>query len=65
VAWAASGALAVDPGTSLADLVELAWADLGPVTVLPAGPPTGSVLARRPTADTSVAVATAGLSCVR
>ncbi|MEX5720955.1 LCP family protein [Geodermatophilus maliterrae] len=63
VSWAASGAVAVDPGTSATDLLGLAGADLGPVPVLPAGEPFGSVLARRPTAATTAAVAAAGLSC--
>ncbi len=63
LAWAASGAVAVDPGTSPTDLLALARADLGPVTVLPAGEPLGGTLARLPTADTTAAVAAAGLSC--
>ena len=63
LAWAASGAVAVDPGTSPTDLLALARADLGPVTVLPAGEPFGGTLARLPTADTTAAVAAAGLSC--
>jgi hypothetical protein len=33
------------------------------VTVLPAGEPFGGTLARPPTADTTAAVAAAGLSC--
>ncbi len=63
VAWAASGALAVDPGTSVADLASLAGADVGAVEVLPAGEPAGGRLTRRPTAETAAAVAAAGLSC--
>jgi LCP family protein required for cell wall assembly len=63
LAWTASGAVAVDPGTSPTDLLALARADLGPVTVLPAGEPFGGTLARPPTADTTAAVAAAGLSC--
>jgi LCP family protein required for cell wall assembly len=63
VAWAASGAVAVDPGTSVGDLAELAQADIGPVGVLPVSDPVGSTLARLPTADTAAAVAAAGLSC--
>jgi LCP family protein required for cell wall assembly len=63
LAWAVSGAVAVDPGTSVADLLALARADLGPVTVLPAGEPFGGTLVRPPTADTTAAVAAAGLSC--
>ncbi|MGY1681472.1 LCP family protein [Geodermatophilus sp. SYSU D01176] len=63
LAWAASGAVAVDPGTSATDLLALARADLGPVTVLSAGEPLGGTPARLPTADTTAAVAAAGLSC--
>ncbi|MGY1694906.1 LCP family protein [Geodermatophilus sp. SYSU D00814] len=63
VAWAASGALTVDPGTSVADLASLARADVGPVTVLPAGEPEGGTLAREATAGTHATVAAAGLSC--
>jgi LCP family protein required for cell wall assembly len=63
VAWAASGALAVDPGTSVTDLVSLAGADVGAVGVLPAGEPERGTLAREPTAWTAAAVAAAGLSC--
>ena len=65
VAWAASGALAVDPGTSVADLVSLAGVDVGTVEVLPAGEPAGGALTRRPTAGTTAAVTAAGLSCGR
>ncbi|SFO85956.1 transcriptional attenuator, LytR family [Geodermatophilus dictyosporus] len=65
VAWAASGAVSVDPGTSVTDLLDLGRADLGPVTVLPAGEPRGPAATRRPTADTAAAVAAAGLSCRR
>jgi LCP family protein required for cell wall assembly len=63
LAWAASDAVAVDPGTSTTDLLALARADAGPVAVLPAGEPFGATLARPPTADTTAAVAAAGLSC--
>ncbi len=63
VGWAASGAVAVDPGTSATDLLDLAGADVGPVSVLPAGDPLGSTLARPPTAGTTAAVAAAGLTC--
>ena len=52
LAWAGSGALAVDPGTSLPDLVSLARADLGEVSVLPAGDPLGTSIARLPLAAT-------------
>ena len=63
LAWAASGAVAVDPGTSPTDLLALARADTGPVTVLPAAEPRGRTLARFPTVDTTAAVAAAGMSC--
>ncbi len=63
VAWAASGALAVDPGTSVTDLVSLAGADLGAVEVLPVGEPEGGTLAREATPGTAAALAAAGLSC--
>ncbi len=63
VAWAASGALAADPGTSVTDLASLAAADVGPVEVLPVGEPEGGTLAREATAGTDAAVAGAGLSC--
>ncbi|NEM07266.1 LCP family protein [Geodermatophilus normandii] len=63
VAWAASGALAVDPGTSVADLAALAHADVGAVTVLPAADPVAGTLVRPPTAETAATVAAAGLSC--
>ena len=65
LAWAASGALAVDPGTSLPDLVGLARADVGTVDVLPAGEPVAGTLARLPTDGTRAAVAAAGLTCAR
>ena len=63
VAWAASGALAVDEDTSVVDLLGLAGADVGEIRVLPVGDPVSSTLARLPTAETSAAVAGAGLSC--
>jgi LCP family protein required for cell wall assembly len=63
LAWAVSDAVTVDPGTSLSHLLALARADLGPVTVLPAGEPFGGTLARPPTADTTAAVTAAGMSC--
>ncbi|MGY1754388.1 LCP family protein [Blastococcus sp. SYSU D01042] len=63
LAWAASGAVARDPGTSLHDLLAVARADLAEVTVLPAGPPAGEALLRLPTAGTAAAVSGAGLSC--
>jgi LCP family protein required for cell wall assembly len=63
LAWAASGAVAVDPGTSAGDLTSLAGADPGQVRVLPAGPPIGSSVARRPRPATYAAVEAAGMSC--
>ncbi|MCZ2816732.1 LCP family protein [Modestobacter sp. VKM Ac-2984] len=65
VAWAASGALATDPGTSTGDLASLARAELDDLRVLPVGEPLGGTIARLPTADTRAAVASAGLSCDR
>jgi LCP family protein required for cell wall assembly len=65
VAWAASGAVAVDPGTSFADLTSLAEADVGPLRVLPAGDPIDDTIVRPPTDATSAAVRAAGLSCAR
>lgn len=63
VAWVASGAVSLDPGTSLRDLAGLAGAEPSATTVLPVGPPVGQSLVRLPTADTTAAVAAAGLSC--
>jgi LCP family protein required for cell wall assembly len=63
VAWAASGALAVDPGTSVPDLLALAQADIGAVGVLPAAEPVAGTLPRLPTAETTAAVAAAGMHC--
>ncbi|MGY2005243.1 LCP family protein [Blastococcus sp. SYSU DS1024] len=63
VAWTASGALATDPATSVVDLLGLARADLADVRVLPVGDPVGGTIARMPTAETTAAVAAAGLSC--
>ena len=65
VAWAASDALAVDPGTSVGDLAGLARADVGTVDVLPAAPPAPGSLPRLPTDGTRAAVAAAGLTCDR
>jgi LCP family protein required for cell wall assembly len=65
VAWAASGALAVDPGTSAADLAGLARADVGTVRLLPAADPVGGTLARVPTAETAATLAAAGITCDR
>jgi LCP family protein required for cell wall assembly len=65
MAWAASGALTVDDGTSSLELASLATQDVGPVQVLPVGEPRGGTAARFPTAETGAAVAAAGLSCRR
>jgi LCP family protein required for cell wall assembly len=63
VAWAASGALTVDDGTSIADLVGLSGLQVGDVPVLPVGEQRGPSLARFATADTKEAIAGAGMSC--
>ncbi len=63
VAWAGSGALATDPGTSPTDLLSLARTDVGTVQVLPAAEPVGGTLPRLPTAATAAALSGAGLSC--
>ena len=65
VAWAASGAVSLDPGTSVAELTALARADIGEVEVLPVGAPEGDTIARRATDETDRAVAAAGMSCQR
>ena len=62
-AWAASGALSVDEGTSSVELASLASLDLDPVAVLPVGDPVNGTLARFPTEETTAALADAGLSC--
>lgn len=63
VAWAASGAVTVDPSTSVLDLLSLARADISGIQVLPVGEPTGGTLARFATEATDAAVAAAGMSC--
>ncbi|MCZ2812678.1 LCP family protein [Modestobacter sp. VKM Ac-2979] len=65
VAWAASAAIATDPDTSVGELTSLARADVADVRVLPVGDPVGGTIARLPTADTTAAIASAGLSCSR
>jgi hypothetical protein len=65
VAWAASGALTVDSGTSSRELAALATEDVGPVEVLPVGPPRGGTVVRSPIPETASAVEAAGLSCSR
>ncbi|WP_236831352.1 LCP family protein [Blastococcus sp. KM273128] len=63
IAWSASDAVATDPGTALTDLLDLALGGLGEARVLPVGDPAGGGLARPPTAETTAAIAGAGLSC--
>ena len=65
VAWAGSGALAVDPGTSVVDLAGLARADVGRVRTLPAADPVEGTLPRLPSAETAATLAAAGLTCDR
>ncbi|MFW3169531.1 LCP family protein [Geodermatophilus sp. CPCC 206100] len=65
VAWAASGALSVDRGTSVPDLASLAGTDLSGIEVLPTGVEGTSGLRRPPTEETAAALADAGLSCSR
>lgn len=63
LAWAASGALTVDTGTSTGDLLALAGRELDAVEVLPVGDPVNGTLARFPTEETTAALAAAGMSC--
>lgn len=63
VGWAASGAVSLDPGTSVAELASLARADIGQIGVLPVSDPWNGTLGRRATDETARAVAAAGLSC--
>jgi hypothetical protein len=65
VAWAITGALSVDPRTSLRDLASLATAELPEVEVLPTRAPHSDVPARFATEETATALAAAGLSCAR
>ena len=65
VAWTASGALTVDSGTSSRELAALATEHVGPVEVLPVGPPRGGTVVRSATPETASAVEAAGLSCSR
>jgi LCP family protein required for cell wall assembly len=62
-AWAASGAVQVDPDTSMTELASLARADLGSIQVLPVGEPLAPAIARLPIRATSDAVRAAGMSC--
>jgi len=63
LAWAASGAVTVDAGTSARELGSLLGARLGDPVVLPVGSPAGGTLARFPTDATREALTTAGMSC--
>jgi LCP family protein required for cell wall assembly len=63
IGWTASGAIRVDPGTSVPELASLARADLGPVQVLPVADPVGDTLLRLPTSGTAAALRAAGMSC--
>ena len=63
VGWATTGALTVDPGTSVADLAELAGADLSTVEVVPSDLRDGAVPVALPTAGTRAAIEAAGLFC--
>jgi LCP family protein required for cell wall assembly len=63
VAWAVSGALTVDAGTSARELASLATTDLGTVSVLPVGDPVNGTLLRFPDAATADALSAAGMSC--
>ena len=65
VAWAASGGLSVDEGTSATELAGLALRRPGPVTVLPVSEATGTLLPRFVTTGTRTALTDAGLSCHR
>ncbi|MFQ1001332.1 LCP family protein [Modestobacter sp. SSW1-42] len=65
VAWAGSAAVAVDPDTSFPELAALARSDLGPVQVLPVGPPANDTIIRFTTPETTAATAAMGLSCTR
>ena len=63
VGWATTGALSVDPGTSLTDLAALAGADLSTVEVVPSDLRDTAVPVALPTAGTRAAIEAAGLSC--
>ncbi|CCG04594.1 LCP family protein [Blastococcus saxobsidens] len=63
LAWAASGALTVDTGTSTGELLALAGTELDEVEVLPVGEAVDGTLARFPTDATSSALDAAGMSC--
>ncbi|SHN86304.1 transcriptional attenuator, LytR family [Geodermatophilus obscurus] len=63
VGWATTGALTVDPGTSVTDLAALAGADLSTVEVVPSDHRDGAVPVALPTAGTRAAIEAAGLTC--
>ena len=63
IGWATTGALTVDPGTSVADLAALAGTDLSTVQVVPSDLRDGPVPVALPTAGTRAAIGAAGLSC--
>ncbi|MBB3678388.1 LCP family protein required for cell wall assembly [Modestobacter versicolor] len=63
VAWAVTGALTVDDGTSAAELASLATLDVGPVSVLPVGAPVDGTLLRFPSPETRAALTAAGMTC--
>ncbi|WP_245159163.1 LCP family protein [Blastococcus sp. TF02A_35] len=63
LAWAGSGALAVDGGTSLADLAALAGSGVPEVQVLPTAFTGGDGLVRPVSEETAEALAAAGMSC--
>jgi LCP family protein required for cell wall assembly len=63
LAWAASGAMAVDTGTSARELGSLLGREPVDPRVLPVGDPVGGTLARFPTDATREALTTAGMSC--
>ena len=63
VGWATTGALSVDPGTSVTDLAGLAGAELSTVQVVPSDLRDGAVPVALPTAGTRAAIEAAGLSC--
>jgi LCP family protein required for cell wall assembly len=63
LAWAATDALTLDGGTSVADLAGLALTDLSQVQVLPVEVADQEGYRRRATEETAEALAAAGLSC--
>lgn len=63
--WATTGALSVDPETSLTDLASLAGEELSTIQVVPSDLEDGGVPVAFPTDETHAAIAAAGLSCAR